>query len=465
MKSSDSIRRQLLRGLLIPLCTLFLFSTVVAYSLAAWFANDAYDHELVSAAHAVAARLTVDDENIVAELPPAVQAVLRHNDEDNCYYQVLSLNGKRLAGDAFLPMVSSDTTGDVDSVPGVDRPVLRYSQVNGGRVRIARIKVPLTTPDHQIVVVQVARTLNARQTLIDKIFLSIVVPQLVLVVLSVLAVWLSVRHGLSPLYQLSEDIQKRSQVDLAPISNDQAPEEIIPIINALNELLARLDAHIAAQQRFVANAAHQLRTPVAGLKAYIEYGRRAQNGKINEVLDHLDAGTDRMSELVAGLLVLARATDCQAHEQQMVDLNDVSSEVTSTLIGQAASKQIELSFQPSAKRTYVKGDKRELREMVSNLVDNAIRYTQQGGQVHVSLSVGPPAVLTVSDNGPGIPIAERERVFERFYRVLGTRVHGTGLGLAIVSEIAQTHHARVELCDPERGRGTVVRITFASAPG
>lgn len=450
-----SIRRQLLKGLLVPLCTLFVFSTLIAYNLAAGFASDAYDQELLNAAHAVAARLIEDDEGdgLVAELPKAVQAVLRHNNQDTFFYQVLDTDMKRLAGDAVLPMPASSTESDV--------PRFRLAQVNGVHMRIARIRVPLHGKKDEIVVVQVARTLNARNSLIHKIFLSIVIPQLVLGVLSVCAVWLGVNRGLQPLRQLGEDIQKRSQIDLTPINYEVTPAEIIPITCALNSLFSRIDSYISTQHRFVANAAHQLRTPVAGLKAYIEYGRRAQNGKVRDVLDQLDAGADRISELVAGLLVLARASDGQAHLREPVDLNDVSSEVTSMMIRQAANKQIDLDFHPSAARTIVIGDRVELREMISNLVDNAIRYTPEGGHVSVSLADGPPTVLTVRDNGPGIPLAERERVFERFYRVLGTKVNGSGLGLAIVSEIAQMHSASVEVAEPEGGCGTLIKVTFS----
>lgn len=454
MTTANSISGQLLRALLIPLCTIFIFSTVVAYNLAAGFANDAHDHELLNAAHAVAARLTEDGDGLVAELPKTVQAVLRHDDQDKFFYQVLDTNNQRVAGDAILPMPTTSTDTDI--------PRFRYAKVNGSDVRIARIRVPLHHPDGQIVVVQAARTLNARSALIHRIFLSIVIPQLVLLVLSVAAVWFGVRRGLTPLRQLSMHIQKRSQVDLTPIHLESTPREMVPIIQAINVMLGRIDLYVAAQQRFVANAAHQLRTPVAGLKAYIEYGRRAQRTDVGHIFAQLDAGTDRISELVAGLLVLARTGAGQVEDHEPVDLNDVSSEVTSHLIRQAANKQIELSFEPSSTKTIVKGDKTELREMISNLVDNAIRYTQDGGRVCVSLAAGPPTVLTVKDNGPGIAPAERERVFERFYRVLGTKVNGSGLGLAIVSEIAQLHNASVEIADPEEGGGTLVRVTFAA---
>lgn len=452
MNIKNSITRKLLTVLLVPLCVMFVLTGFVAYNLAAWFANDSYDKELLNAAHAVAARLTEDRKGIVADLPDAVQAVLRHKDRDDFFYQVLSLEKVRLAGDAILPMPIKEVNTDI--------PAYRNAVVNGHDVRIARIRMPLRQDPRKLVVVQVARTLNARNELIHKIFLSIVVPQIILGLLSVAAVSYGVKDGLRPLIELSKEIQQRSQSDLTPIENENTPKEIVPIVESINSLFGRIDNHMEEQKRFVANAAHQLRTPVAGLRAYIEYGRRIANGNFSDVLNQIDAGTDRIAELVGGLLILARASERRAQPHDLVELNDLSSEVTSDLIRQAANKKIELFFHPSSTRSLVLGDKAELREMLSNLVNNAVSYTPDGGIVNVTVKAGPPPVVTVQDTGPGIPVQERKRVFERFYRVLGTKVNGTGLGLAIVQEIANSHKAKVELLDPSETKGTLVRITF-----
>lgn len=455
MNNTQSISRKLLRVLLVPLCVMFVLTGFVAYNLAAWFANDSYDKELLNSAHAVAARLTEDHNGIVADLPLAVQAVLRHNDRDEFFYQVLSTEKVRLAGDAILPTPRLDVNTDV--------PAFRNSVVNGHDVRIARIRMPLRQDPKKLVVVQVARTLNARNELIHKIFLSIVVPQIILGLLSVAAVNYGVKDGLRPLIELCKEIQQRSQSDLTPIKNEDTPKEVVPIVEAINSLFGRIDEHMEEQKRFVANAAHQLRTPVAGLRAYIEYGRRIANGGFTEVLNQIDAGTDRIAELVGGLLILARASERRVQPHDLVELNDLSSEVTSDLIRQAANKKIELFFHPSSNRSMVIGDKAELREMLSNVVNNAVSYTPDGGVVNVTVKSGPPPVVTVQDTGPGIPAQERKRVFERFYRVLGTKVNGTGLGLAIVQEIANSHKATVELLDPGETKGTLVRITFPNS--
>jgi two-component system sensor histidine kinase TctE len=449
---SPSISNKLLAWVLVPLLILLVGSTTVAYRLAAWYAEGSNDRELLSSAHNVAARLFEDKNGLVAELPKSVQAVLRHNDQDRFYYQVLDEHRQRLTGDGYLPMpVSSMET---------DSPHFRDVVVNHEPVRMVRIRTSLQGHPDRIVIVQVARTLHAHSELMQKILLSTVIPQAVLCILSAMAVWLGIRHGLRPLNELSTQISQRSQFDLTPISASHSPAEVRPLVEALNKLLARLDSHVGAQQRFIANAAHQLRTPVAGLKAYIEYGRRVKNGKVTEVLDHLDRGTDRMSELIAGLLVLARASDAPSMKMEPVELNNLASEVTSAFAREAASREIQLSFLGCEQSTTIEGDRGQLREMLSNLVENGIRYTPAGGQVSLKVEHGPPVCVTISDTGPGIPSEERERVFERFYRVLGTKVNGTGLGLAIVNEIAIAHGAAVELLSPPSGTGTVAKVTF-----
>lgn len=459
MNSSISISAKLMRSLLFPLILIFVLTAFIAYNLAAWFASDSYDKELLSAAHAVAARLSKDQNGIVAELPTAVQAILKHNDRDEFFYQVLSTSGVRVAGDAALPMPINNIN--------TDKPSFRSAVFNSQNVRIARIRVPLHQDASQLVVVQVARTQNARNDLVRCIFLSIVIPQIIMGVACAACIKVGVDDSLRPMIELSDQIKKRTQWDLNSIDSSLSPKEMVPFIEAINSLFVRIDNHIEEQRRFVSNAAHQLRTPVAGLRAHMEYGRRVSKGndKFSEVLNQLEIGTDRIAELVGGLLVLARAAERHIKQFENIELNDISSEVTSELMRQAANKRIELFFQPSLRQSLVVGDKVEIREMLSNIITNAITYSDQGGIVNVTVKAGPPPVIYVRDNGPGIPVRERERVFERFYRVLGTKVNGTGLGLAIVLEIARNHNATVELLEPQGSKGTLVKVTFPAFEG
>jgi two-component system sensor histidine kinase TctE len=235
----------------------------------------------------------------------------------------------------------------------------------------------------------------------------------------------------------------------------------------MNELLDRLSATLASQQRFIADAAHQLRTPIAGLKTQTELAmRQTPSGEAQVTLKQLRTATEQTTRLVNQLLSLARAEPAigRVREAERLDLVALAREAASDWVPRALARHVDLGFDDPERRAYIIGDGFQLREMLNNLLDNAIRYTGPGGQVSVRVSFeGNDPVLSVEDNGPGIPEAERARVFERFYRVLGTGVDGCGLGLAIVKEIAQQHGAAVTLAPGAGGKGTVVQVAFRHA--
>ncbi len=450
-----SIKKDLLMWLLLPLCSLCVISTAVAYMLASSFANDAYDRNLINTADSIAARVRVGSNGtFVIDLPPPAQAILRHtHSDDRLYYQVLTPDLVRLAGDA-LPTQRSH----LDSVI----PRLRYARFNGETLRVARIRIPLEQKPDQIILVQAAESLKGRTDLTHQILVSILLPQILLVVFGAIAVSFGVRKGLAPLGDLTSAVVERSKSDLHPLDDAIAPLEAQPLANAINDLLGRLRADLESQRRFVANAAHQLRTPLAGVKTYVEIMQRSQTASDNSknLLTQIDKGIDRMSHLVNRLLALAKADPHAIFAFTEVDLNLIASEATSELIGQALENQIELGLGPATAPAIIKGDPSNLKELVTNLVENAIIYTPAGGSVFVSVVSGDGISLVVQDTGPGIPAEEREQVFERFYRILGTQVDGSGLGLAIVKEIAATHDARVCLEDGEGDTGTKAIVKF-----
>jgi two-component system, OmpR family, sensor histidine kinase TctE len=234
-----------------------------------------------------------------------------------------------------------------------------------------------------------------------------------------------------------------------------------PIVGALNELLDRLREDIESQRRFVANAAHQLRTPLAGLKTYVTLSRRiSKDARVGDLMEQVDRGVDRMSHLVNRLLSLAKAEPRSTSPQLLpVELNEIASAATEQLVGEAIDKRVELAFEPSSSGCTVSGDAESLRELVQNLVENAVRYTPSGGEVIVSVVAEPKPAVVVEDSGPGIPVDERDRVFERFYRG-DTEEAGSGLGLAIVREIAAHHGAIVTIVDNDRHQGTRITVEF-----
>ena len=452
-----SIRRQLLCWLLIPIMTLWLIGAVITYILAVDFAVNAYDDALLDSAHAVASRVSFQGSTPVVDLPPVALAILKYNDKDDLYYQVLTSKGKLIIGDDSMP---PPNWGDLSKEPD-----FRDEKIGVHQVRVVALAVPIPgKPNNDFVVIQMAETLQGREEIINNIIVGVIVPQFILIVLAAAAVWFGVARGLKPLRDLQDAIAVRSPSDLRPLG-DTVPKELKPLVKALNELLQRLREDRDAQKRFVANAAHQLRTPLAGLKTQTELAQRHRNPEdLYHSLRQISTSADRATRLVHQLLALARVEPAvfRAARKEAVDINEIARDATKELVPQALHKEIDLGFEGLRRPHILSGDAKSLYEMVSNLVENAILYTQQQGKVTVRLEIkGDVPILTVEDNGPGIPEAERERVFERFYRSLGNNVDGSGLGLAIVREIADAHGAHVVIEAGPDGQGASVSVKFA----
>ncbi len=456
--SDPSLRSQLLCWLLLPLAGIWLMTACGAYFLAEHFANNTFDRELLNSADSVIARLRSDPVKIWVDMPPAAQAILRHNFRDKIYYQVLKPDGTRISGDAVLPKPIRKFDSPV--------PSFRNAKLNGQDVRMVRVKATLPGREEQVVMVQVAQTLNALHEMTQQILLSIVIPQIFMIFFGAMCVSYGITRGLIPLSRLEKALSSRSQFDLTPVDTTETPIEIRPLVYSINTLLDKLREDIDQQQRFVANAAHQFRTPLAGLKTYIYAAKRLPSDpRMIEMLDKIESGVDRLTHLANKLLTLAKAEPQLGSENhQAVDLNFVASEMTADFVSEALPKGMELNFVSSDKPAMVYGELADLAELTSNLIENAVIYTQKGGNVTVRVSNGDAVRLMVQDNGPGIPSEEREKVFERFYRVLGTAAPGSGLGLPIVKEIATAHNATVEITDCISGKGTTVTVTFPCAP-
>jgi two-component system sensor histidine kinase TctE len=347
---------------------------------------------------------------------------------------------------------------------------VRYydEEFRGFGIRAVTLRAPVDPGSGRgAVQIHVAERLTARDEFARQIILRMVLPQGILILLAGFAVWYGVGRGLAPLSTLRREIESRSHRDLSALSEEQAPQEVRPLIHAMNDLLARLGAAIAAQQRFIADAAHQLRTPIAGLKTQTELAlRQSDPAAVQDTLRKLQTATEQSARLVNQLLSLARAEPGakHGHAAERLDLARLARETTTEWVPRALARSIDLGYDGEEGAAWIEGDPFLARDMLGNLLDNAIRYTQRGGQVTVRVATGTDSVvLSVEDNGPGIPEQERERVFERFYRVLGTGTEGCGLGLAIVREIALSHGAQVALAAGSGGQGTLVRVSFPRA--
>jgi two-component system sensor histidine kinase TctE len=433
------MRTTLLLWLLIPLIALSTVSTFLAFLFAERFTNDSYDTFLENSADSIVARLERDQKGvIIADLPAAAQAVLRHHGIDKFYYQIVDSRGNRIAGDSVLPLPI-----------GTDRSAahFRNAVVEGNHVRMCRISV---VPDEktQPLWIQVAETLNARQRLLFKILLSIVVPQLALVALGCVAVWYGVQNGLSSLTKLSQLLRRRSRLDLSPVEIGNTPAELVPVTSALNEMFNYANSHMHSQQEFIGNAAHQLRTPMTALKTYIDYLKRVNDSPaVTGVLHQIEQVTNRLVHMTNRLLVLARAEGKTDRPIQTVDLSAVIDDAAANVVAIAISKGVEMHFDIPGSPLGVFADAHELCELVTNLLENAIHYTGEGNGVWITVSGEEDITLTVADEGPGIPEEEKSKVFERFYRASNAGNSGCGLGLSIVREIALKYGASVDVRD------------------
>jgi len=310
--------------------------------------------------------------------------------------------------------------------------------------------------------VQVAQPRKMVATMVGESAMNTLLPFTILFVVLGAGAWLIVGRSLSPLSHLSRHIASQDVDQLRPLSSSAVPSEVRPIIKAINGLLERLDKTIAAQRQFMADAAHELRTPLTAVKLQAELLSRAQSpAERDEGMRNLSEGVDRSINMASQLLSASRCAAVRtAPDFRTIHLHEVVRSCLATFVSIASTKNIDITFEP-CDECAIRGDEEGIRALVSNLVDNAIRYTPTGGGVNVSLcKQDGRAVLKVTDTGPGIAEAEKNKIFRRFYRVPGTSSSGAGLGLSIVKDVAENHGAAVVVTDGPQNRGTMFRIVF-----
>jgi two-component system sensor histidine kinase QseC len=309
--------------------------------------------------------------------------------------------------------------------------------------------------------IQVAEPLAGRESLARHITLKMLLPTLIALPVLALLIWFGVGAGLQPLQQLIQEVKQRTASRLEPVAMAGVPKEVAPLVKALNDLFSRLAEAFEGERRFTADAAHELRTPLAALKIQAQVALRSTDEAERHIaLENLLRGVDRATRLVEQLLNLARVDpETAAADYKQVDLRSLSATVLSDLEPLAHAKQIEISLEQGA-ACHVLGDDAQLALLLRNLLDNAIRYTPVGGRVSVSVRNNAGITLEVRDTGPGIPESERAHVLQRFYRIAGSGEDGIGLGLAIVRRIAELHGARLELNHNDAGQGLLVSVIW-----
>ena len=456
--SSKSLRRNLLIWLLVPLIILFVARSAYTHMVTSPnIATRVYDRSLNDLAKTLAQQITFDNHGTPSlKLPDAALLILLSDDTDKVFFSVRNNKGQILAGNEKLPHITLDSHHR-------NQPVFFNSNIEGEEIRGISFNLYSSLQEKEnFVVIDVAETLNKRVRLQQEILSSTIFPQVVLILLATIAVLIGIKKGLSPLRVLQSDLSQRSHLDLSPVNASLAPKEVSPIIHAINDLMGRLSLALGVQSRFAADAAHQLRTPLAGLKAQLELvSRQSTMEDMKKELKPLTISSDRMSRLVNQLLALACNDQESAHIKHFkpIDLNTLVADTTREWVPEALNKKIDLGFTGEQSPATIFGDAERLHELIANLLDNAIRYTPEGGIVTAKVISHPPTLI-VEDNGDGVPSEERQKVFERFYRVLGSRADGSGLGLSIVQEICLIHNANIQLDAPPHGKGTVVKIVF-----
>ena len=449
----NSLRRQLLEALLWPLAIILLLSSGGAYLIALHAATNAYDLSLLDNALDLSKQAETHRGEIVINLPPAAQQMLGVNNEDRVSYAAWDDVGRLFSGTQKLL--------GAGALPADENHLFRDVFVDGEENREVLLRGNSDGKDFYIAVSQ---TLRGRDHLADGIFVSILIPEALLALASIAAILLGVRRGLSPLQLLRDEISSRSPTDLRPIADTSAPKELTPIIHGINTLLANLAAAFAGHRRFIADAAHQLRTPLATLNSQIEVGLEDLPRDTAGFLRMLLSTTQRVTHLTNQLLSLSRLE----HTEQpihglVVELQNVFLEASVDAVTYAAHKGVDIDFdiQPCA----VHGSHFMLCELLKNLLDNAVRYTSAGGKVMVSLQAGEQHVtLTVEDNGIGVPESELASLGIPFHRLAPIQSDGCGLGLAIVREIVRLHGAQICFSAGKYRCGLQACIKFHSLP-
>lgn len=458
-REQRSLFGEILDWMLTPLLLLWPLSLVLTWLIAQDIAAKPYDRALGYNVAALAQLITVSRNRVQFNLPQSAREILRADDADTVYYQVLGARGEHLSGERDLPLPPAGEKVLVGEVR------LRDGEVHDIGVRIAYTWVKLELPGARPALVQVAETIEKRSMLATEIVKGVMLPQFVILPMAVLLVWLALVQAIKPLNQLEEHIRARKPDDMSPIDARVVPLEVAPLVYSVNDLLMRLKESIATQKRFLADAAHQLKTPLAGLRMQADLAQRegASAEELKQSLRQIGRASVRATHSVNQLLALARAESSSATmPRHSCDLAELTMAVVRDCVPRAIENHIDLGYegtQPGAQGGQLAGNPTLLKELIRNLVDNAINYTpsslDQPGVITARVlidSFGKTLVLQVEDSGPGVPEVERELIFQPFYRALGTEADGTGLGLPIVMEIAQQHNATVSLADTQPGQ-------------
>lgn len=457
-KRRFSLRRRIGSWLLPPLVVLLIVNAFLSYQAALEAVNRAYDRSLSASIKSIAEQTHSLEGEIQVDIPYAAFEMFEDKAQERIYHAVLAASGELVTGYPDLRPPSPPPEGGEITLFDMD--------YRGAPIRVGAMTKRLYDPalvGGDAVTIVFGETTESRTALARELFLDSMRRQLALVGLGGVLVFITIGTAFRPLLKLRDTIRGRNEEDLTPVRADEVPSEVGPLIDAINHHMERLSAMLVARRRFLADAAHQIRTPLAVLTTQAEVGlRQSDVAEMRSTFASLLLSIRGARRLANQMLSMSRAeaVDGVSEDRALVELGQIAREVALDLALLALQKRIDLAFEGVERQLILQGNAAMLREMIANLIDNAIRYAPPGSSVLVAVAGwGDEAVVSVTDQGPGIPESERENVFKRFYRILGhADTEGSGLGLAIVREICWAHGGTITLKDGDDGCGLCVEV-------
>lgn len=433
-----SLRRRLLIFLLIPMAILLMLDALLTYGVALTYANRVHDRDLSD--DALMVQNMLNNNQLGDQLSPQARFLLEYDREGHSYFSVRSAHHGLLAGDGQLALPQS-------ALAIGDAPVLYNTHLEQHTLRAATVITAAPHDPTDSLTITVAETLRDRREQASEILLLSIVMQASLIACILSLVWFGVSRGLRVLDPLTARLAARSH-ELTPIDGNDVPQEIQPLTRTIDALFSRLRSMLALHDRFIADAAHQLRTPLTGLSLHVDRAIADPRPEtVADALSHIQRLTHRAARTSSQLLALTRAqaAPLDHDEPRLLDLGKLIPEAVSLRVHDALRAGVDLGYEGSGKALHIIGDTSSMLDLLDNLIDNAVRYAGRGSVVTVNLHAEADGgvCLSVEDNGPGVPPELLPRLAERFFRVSSNPEEGSGLGLAIVQRIAEHHHARV----------------------
>lgn len=458
--TTSSLRLNLLLWVLCPLAALMILNVWISYDTAHSTAQAVTDRTLKASAQAIIEQAAFEHGELAVSIPPISLKMHNAGQSDRVYYRVQSVTGALFTGQPDLPLPSP--------MPEQFQAISYEAFYHGQKLRLIALLEPVAgdTSDQPLLVV-VGVTLNGLEATTKSLWSVSAAEQIGLMICVALFIVIGLGRGLAPLQRLRDALLVRSWDDLSPITLEALPVELEPMLSAINQSFVRVHEQISAQRRFIANAAHQIKTPMALFGAQLAFLQRATSAEERStVITALQSTIQQTGRLVGQLLMLSRIESAgPGASSDPVEICAVTRQVLEDLLYAFLNRQIDLGLDPPAQPVMVQGNALVLREMIVNLVENALRYTPDCGKVDITiLPRSTSCLLVISDTGPGIPPDQRALVFERFYRVPGAKGDGSGLGLAIVKEILAQLGGEISLQTPETGIGLAVHVTLPLHP-